>query len=89
MTHPTAAVNAAFLATRLQTEQPFVALKLATSIDGRIADARGQSQWLSGSEARDYVHWLRAGFHAIGVTGVPCRRSANAARHQRRIAQLR
>jgi diaminohydroxyphosphoribosylaminopyrimidine deaminase/5-amino-6-(5-phosphoribosylamino)uracil reductase len=64
-----AAVNAAFLATRLQTEQPFVALKLATSIDGRIADARGHSQWLSGAEARDYVHWLRAGFHAIGVGG--------------------
>lgn len=64
-----AAVNAAFLATRLQTERPFVALKLATSIDGRIADARGRSQWLSGPEARDYVHWLRAGFHAIGVGG--------------------
>jgi diaminohydroxyphosphoribosylaminopyrimidine deaminase/5-amino-6-(5-phosphoribosylamino)uracil reductase len=64
-----AAVNAAFLATRLQTEQPFVALKLATSIDGRIADSRGQSHWISGPEARDYVHWLRAGFHAIGVGG--------------------
>jgi diaminohydroxyphosphoribosylaminopyrimidine deaminase/5-amino-6-(5-phosphoribosylamino)uracil reductase len=64
-----AAVNAPFLVTRLQTERPFVALKLATSIDGRIADARGRSQWLSASEARDYVHWLRAGFHAIGVGG--------------------
>ena len=64
-----AALNAAFLATRLQTERPFVALKLATSIDGGIADARGRSQWLSGLEARDYVHWLRAGFHAIGVGG--------------------
>src|SRR6185295_6674033 len=64
-----AAVNAAFLATRLQTEQPFVALKLATSIDARIADSRGQSHWISGTEARDYVHWLRAGFHAIGVGG--------------------
>jgi len=64
-----AALNAAFLTTRLQTEQPFVALKLATSIDGRIADVRGRSQWLSGLEARDYVHWLRAGFHAIGVGG--------------------
>ncbi len=64
-----AALNAAFLTTRLQTERPFVALKLATSIDNRIADARGRSQWLSGPAARDYVHWLRAGFQAIGVGG--------------------
>jgi len=64
-----AVVNAPFLSTRLQTEQPFVALKLATSIDGRIADSRGQSHWISGDEARDYVHWLRAGFQAIGVGG--------------------
>jgi len=64
-----AAQNAAFLATRLQTERPFVALKLATSIDGRIADARGHSQWISGPEAREHVHWLRAGFDAIGVGG--------------------
>jgi diaminohydroxyphosphoribosylaminopyrimidine deaminase/5-amino-6-(5-phosphoribosylamino)uracil reductase len=64
-----AAQNAAFLSTRLQTERPFVALKLATSIDSRIADARGRSQWISGTAARDYVHWLRAGFDAIGVGG--------------------
>lgn len=64
-----AAQNAAFLTNRLQTERPFVALKLATSIDGRIADARGSSQWISGPEARDHVHWLRAGFDAIGVGG--------------------
>ncbi len=46
-----------------------VALKLATSIDGRIADAGGRSQWISGPEARDHVHWLRAGFDAIAVGG--------------------
>lgn len=64
-----AAQNAAFLSTRLQTDRPFVALKLATSIDARIADARGHSQWISGTDARDYVHWLRAGFDAIAVGG--------------------
>jgi diaminohydroxyphosphoribosylaminopyrimidine deaminase/5-amino-6-(5-phosphoribosylamino)uracil reductase len=64
-----AAQNAPFLATRLQTDRPFVALKLATSIDGRIADAGGRSQWISGPEARDHVHWLRAGFDAIAVGG--------------------
>src|SRR6266487_928368 len=39
-----AAQNAPFLFTRLQTDRPFVALKLATSIDGRIADAGGRSE---------------------------------------------
>jgi len=64
-----AAQNAPFLFTRLQTDRSFVALKLATSIDGRIADAGGRSQWISGPEARDHVHWLRAGFDAIAVGG--------------------
>src|SRR6266566_5197728 len=46
-----------------------VALKLATSIDGRIADAAGSSQWVSGEAAREHVHWVRAGFDAIAVGG--------------------
>ena len=64
-----AALNAPFLFSRLQSDRPFVALKLATSIDGRIADAAGRSQWVSGEEARAHVHWLRAGFDAIAVGG--------------------
>jgi diaminohydroxyphosphoribosylaminopyrimidine deaminase/5-amino-6-(5-phosphoribosylamino)uracil reductase len=69
LTEEAAALNAAFLSTRLQTDRPFVALKLATSIDGRIADAGGSSHWISGTEAREHVHWLRAGFDAIAVGG--------------------
>jgi diaminohydroxyphosphoribosylaminopyrimidine deaminase / 5-amino-6-(5-phosphoribosylamino)uracil reductase len=65
-----AALNAPFLFAREQAERPFVALKLATSIDGRIADATGSSRWVSGEAAREYVHWLRAGFDAIAVGGV-------------------
>jgi diaminohydroxyphosphoribosylaminopyrimidine deaminase / 5-amino-6-(5-phosphoribosylamino)uracil reductase len=64
-----AALNAPFLFTRSQPGRPFVALKLATSIDGRIADAGGRSRWVSGAAARDWVHWLRAGFDAIAVGG--------------------
>src|SRR5207302_342402 len=56
-------------AAHAQAERPFVALKLATSIDGRIADAHGSSRWVSGEAAREYVHWLRAGFDAIAVGG--------------------
>ncbi|MGH7547210.1 MAG: bifunctional diaminohydroxyphosphoribosylaminopyrimidine deaminase/5-amino-6-(5-phosphoribosylamino)uracil reductase RibD [Gemmatimonadales bacterium] len=64
-----AALNAPFLFARVQAERPFVALKLATSIDGRIADAKGSSRWVSGEVAREHVHWLRAGFDAIAVGG--------------------
>lgn len=47
--------------------RPFVTLKLAVSIDGAIADAAGQSQWLTGDTARRFVHTLRAGHDAIAV----------------------
>ena len=63
------AQNAIFLHRFRDTGRPFVALKLATSLDGRIADAAGQSRWISGHEAREYVHWLRAGFDALAVGG--------------------
>lgn len=69
MAEAAAALNAPFLFAREQAERPFVALKLATSIDGRIADAAGSSHWVSGEAAREYVHWLRAGFDAIAVGG--------------------
>ncbi len=69
MDREAAALNAPFLFTRMHAERPFVALKLATSIDGRIADAAGHSRWVSGEEARAYVHWLRAGFDALAVGG--------------------
>ncbi len=65
-----AAQNAVFLFSRMRGGRPFVALKLATSIDGRIADAGGRSRWISGAEAQAWVHWLRAGFDAIAVGGV-------------------
>jgi diaminohydroxyphosphoribosylaminopyrimidine deaminase/5-amino-6-(5-phosphoribosylamino)uracil reductase len=62
-----AAQNAAFLSACREPARPFVVLKLATSVDFRIADAEGRSRWISGPEAREYVHWLRAGFDGIGV----------------------
>jgi diaminohydroxyphosphoribosylaminopyrimidine deaminase/5-amino-6-(5-phosphoribosylamino)uracil reductase len=61
--------NAAFFHQFKGLRRPFVALKLASSMDARIADRAGSSRWISGPEARDFVHWLRAGFDAIGVGG--------------------
>ncbi len=66
--------NAAFFHRQAESGRPFVALKLATSVDGAIADAGGRSRWLSGPEAREYVQWLRAGFDAIAVGGETARR---------------
>ena len=59
--------NAPFFHRHGVSERPFVAVKLALSLDGRIADAGGRSRWVTGEEARAWVHWLRAGFEAIGV----------------------
>lgn len=48
-------------------ERPFVALKLALSLDARVADRDGRSAWITGEEARAEVHRLRAGFDAVAV----------------------
>jgi diaminohydroxyphosphoribosylaminopyrimidine deaminase/5-amino-6-(5-phosphoribosylamino)uracil reductase len=64
-----AAQNAIFLHSVENAARPYVALKLATTLDGRIADGFGRSRWISGSEGREYVQWLRAGFDAIAIGG--------------------
>ena len=59
-------VNAGFL-TRLALGRPLVTLKLATSLDGRIATGSGESQWITGPPARARGHALRSADDAIMV----------------------
>jgi diaminohydroxyphosphoribosylaminopyrimidine deaminase/5-amino-6-(5-phosphoribosylamino)uracil reductase len=58
--------NAAFLTWSL-TGLPHVTLKLATSLDGKIATATGESRWISGPESRALVHRWRADHDAVAV----------------------
>ncbi|HEY0914662.1 MAG TPA: bifunctional diaminohydroxyphosphoribosylaminopyrimidine deaminase/5-amino-6-(5-phosphoribosylamino)uracil reductase RibD [Solimonas sp.] len=53
---------------RMTRGRPFVVLKLGMSLDGRTAMASGESQWITGAEARADVHRLRAETGAV-MTG--------------------
>ena len=61
-------LQAGFLS-RIQRGRPFVTLKLATSFDGRIATASGESQWITGPAARLHVHAMRMAHDAVMVGG--------------------
>ena len=60
------AAHAGFFS-RVTQNKPFITLKLAISLDGRIATNTGDSQWITGNAARRYVHYLRATHDAVMV----------------------
>ncbi len=51
----------------MKRKRPFVLLKLAMTLDGKIATGSGQSQWITGAQARKEVHRLRYEYDAILV----------------------
>ena len=54
---------------KMQSQMPYVKIKMATSLDGRTAMENGESQWITGAEARADVHKMRAQAGAV-ITGI-------------------
>ncbi len=86
-------INAGFLM-RLATGRPLVTLKLATTLDGKIAMASGESRWITGEPARRRAHLLRASHDAVMIgigtaiaddPELTCRLPGMADRHPVRI----
>jgi diaminohydroxyphosphoribosylaminopyrimidine deaminase/5-amino-6-(5-phosphoribosylamino)uracil reductase len=59
---------------RMLTGLPWVIAKTAMSLDGRITRPEGEGQWLTGAEAREEAHRIRAEVDAIVVGGKTVRR---------------
>jgi diaminohydroxyphosphoribosylaminopyrimidine deaminase/5-amino-6-(5-phosphoribosylamino)uracil reductase len=59
-------LNAGFFL-RVRAGRPLITLKLAASLDGRIATPSGASRWITGEEARQRAHHLRATHDAIMI----------------------
>lgn len=49
----------------IQNKRPFVAMKYAMTMDGKIATYKGLSKWITGEKAREHVHKLRHRYKAI------------------------
>lgn len=62
------AINPGFI-TKMETQLPFVRLKMASSLDGRTAMESGESYWITGEESRVEVHKMRARCGAL-ITGI-------------------
>ena len=49
----------------ITTGLPYVAMKYAMTLDGKIASGNGDSKWVTGEKAREHVHFLRKKYSAI------------------------
>ncbi|WP_088415325.1 bifunctional diaminohydroxyphosphoribosylaminopyrimidine deaminase/5-amino-6-(5-phosphoribosylamino)uracil reductase RibD [Wolbachia endosymbiont of Wuchereria bancrofti] len=59
-------LNIGFFTTR-KLHRPFIACKIATTLDGKIATFKGDSKWITSGSTRNWVHELRAKYDAIMI----------------------
>ncbi|QOD37895.1 bifunctional diaminohydroxyphosphoribosylaminopyrimidine deaminase/5-amino-6-(5-phosphoribosylamino)uracil reductase RibD [Candidatus Wolbachia massiliensis] len=59
-------LNIGFFITK-ELRRPFIACKIATTLDGKIATFTGDSKWITSENTRNWVHELRAKYDAIMV----------------------
>jgi len=88
-----AEINRGFFS-RVKLSKPFITLKIATTLDGKIATQNGESEWITGEVARKAGHKLRANHDAIMVgsgtsisdnPSLTCRLSGIENKHKLRI----
>ena len=53
----------------MRLKRPFIALKIASSLDGKVALSDGSSQWITGEESRAHVQYLRGTYDGV-LTGL-------------------
>ena len=51
----------------VRSKKPFVALKVASSLDGQMGLKSGESQWITNEKSRNHAHYLRAAYDAVLV----------------------
>ncbi len=59
-------LNVGFFTTK-ELHRPFIACKIATTLDGKIATFTGDSKWITSEDTRNWVHELRAKYDAIMI----------------------
>jgi diaminohydroxyphosphoribosylaminopyrimidine deaminase/5-amino-6-(5-phosphoribosylamino)uracil reductase len=62
------ALNRGFFSV-ITRKRPFISLKIATSLDGKIATGKGESKWITAAPAREYAHMIRSQYDAV-ATGI-------------------
>lgn len=66
------ALNEAFFFSQ-KKQRPFIHLKMATTLDGKVATLSGESQWITGDKARTHVHEMRSHHQGIIIGGQTAR----------------
>ena len=66
LVHESETLNAGFIR-KIKSGRPLVTLKMATTVDGRIATRTGESKWITGALSRERAHIIRSQYDAIAI----------------------